>query len=135
MRREDANSLVEWLNQAEEETKATIAEQERIDPYHDGVLSSIQTFREYIKKIYKVEEMMSEMSRLRPIGTIGGRLKYLRQTRMLKREDVAEKTGISEDRLLEIERGRKGLEFGEAIKFADLYKVPLDYIAGRDERI
>jgi len=49
--------LVDWLDQAEEETKATIAEHERIDPFYDGVLSTIQTVREYIKKMRKVDEV------------------------------------------------------------------------------
>lgn len=54
--RKDTKELIDWLDQAEEETKATIAEHERIDPFYDGVLSTIQTFREYIKKIRKVDE-------------------------------------------------------------------------------
>lgn len=51
MTERDAKDLVDWLDQAEEETKATIAEHERIDPFYDGVLSTVQTVREYIKKI------------------------------------------------------------------------------------
>lgn len=42
------------------ETKATIAEHERIDPFYDGVLSTIQTVREYIKKMRKVDEAEGE---------------------------------------------------------------------------
>lgn len=45
---------------AEEETKATIAEHERIDPFYDGVLSTVQTVREYIKKMRKVDEAEGE---------------------------------------------------------------------------
>ena len=51
MTERDAKDLVDWLDQAEEETKATIAEHERIDPFYDGVLSTVQTVREYIKKM------------------------------------------------------------------------------------
>ena len=51
MTEKDAKDLVDWLDQAEEETKATIAEHERIDPFYDGVLSTIRTVREYIKKM------------------------------------------------------------------------------------
>ena len=51
MTERDARDLVDWLDQAEEETKATIAEHERIDPFYDGVLSTVQTVREYIKKM------------------------------------------------------------------------------------
>lgn len=56
MTKKDAKDLVDWLDQAEEEAKATIAEHERIDPFYDGVLSTIQTVREYIKKMRKVDE-------------------------------------------------------------------------------
>ena len=56
MTERDARDLDDWLDQAEAETKATIAEHERNDPFYDGVLSTIQTFREYIKKIRKVDE-------------------------------------------------------------------------------
>lgn len=56
MTERDARDLVDWLDQAEEETKATIAEHERIDPFYDGVLSAVQTVREYIKKMCKVDE-------------------------------------------------------------------------------
>lgn len=55
MTERDARDLVDWLDQAEEETKATIAEHERIDPFYDGVLSTVQTVREYIKKMCKVD--------------------------------------------------------------------------------
>lgn len=75
------------------------------------------------------------MVRLRPVETIGDRLKYLRKTRMMRREEVAERLDIPQNRLEEIEMGRKGLTLGEAIKFADLYRVSLDYIVGRKERI
>ena len=56
MTERDAKDLVDWLDQAEEETKATIAEHERIDPFYDGVLSTVQTVREYIKKMRKLDE-------------------------------------------------------------------------------
>ena len=60
MTERDARDLVDWLDQAEAETKATIAEHERIDPFYDGVLSTVQTVREYIKKMRKVDEAEGE---------------------------------------------------------------------------
>ena len=60
MTERDARDLVDWLDQAEAETKATITEHERIDPFYDGVLSTIQTFREYIKKMRKVDKTEGE---------------------------------------------------------------------------
>lgn len=56
MQEKDTKELIDWLDQAEAETKATIAEHERIDPFYDGVLSTVQTVREYIKKMCKVDE-------------------------------------------------------------------------------
>ena len=60
MTERDARDLVDWLDQAEEETKETIAEHERIDHFYDGVLSTVQTVREYIKKMRKVDETEGE---------------------------------------------------------------------------
>ena len=56
MQEKDTKELIDWLDQEEAETKATIAEHERIDPFYDGVLSTVQTVREYIKKMCKVDE-------------------------------------------------------------------------------
>ena len=38
---------------------------------------------------------------------------------------------MKEERLQDLETGRKGLTLGEAIKYADIYNVSLEYIAGR----
>ena len=67
---------------------------------------------------------------LRPVGTIGNRLKYLRKIRGLTREEAV-KLDMREERLQDLETGRKGLTLGEAIKYADTYNVSIDYIAGR----
>lgn len=70
---------------------------------------------------------------LRPVGTTGNRLKYLRKIRGLTREEAAVKLNIKEERLQDLETGRKGLTLGEAIKCADIYNVSIDYIVGRRE--
>lgn len=62
MTERDARDLVDWLDQAEAETKATIAEHERIDPFYDGVLSTVQTVREYIEKMRKVDEVEEKIN-------------------------------------------------------------------------
>lgn len=46
---------------------------------------------------------------LRPVGTIGNRLKYLRKIRGLTREEAAVKLDMKEERLQDLETGRKGL--------------------------
>ena len=51
------------------------------------------------------------------------------------KKKAAVKLNIKEERLQDLETGRKELTLGEAIKCADLYKVSLDYIVGRNERI
>ena len=61
------------------------------------------------------KEELITMVILRPVGTTGNRLKYLRK------------------RLQDLETGRKGLTLGEAIKCADIYNVSIDYIVGRRE--
>ena len=68
---------------------------------------------------------------LRPVGTTANRLKYLRKIRGLTRKEAAVKLDMKEERLQDLETGRKGLTLGEAIKYADTYNVSIDYIAGR----
>ena len=71
------------------------------------------------------------MVMLRPVETIGNRLKYLRKIRGLTRKEAAVELDMKEERLQDLEIGRKGLTLGETIKCADTYNVSLDYIAGR----
>lgn len=53
----DADDLINWLNQSEDEAKATVAESgATADPFYDGVLSAIFQIREYIKKMCKIDE-------------------------------------------------------------------------------
>lgn len=49
----------------------------------------------------------------------------------LTRKEAAVKLDMKEERLQDLETGRKGLTLGEAIKYADTYNVSLDYIVGR----
>ena len=47
----DVDDLINWLNQSEDEAKATVAESGvTTDPFYDGVLSAIFQIREYIKR-------------------------------------------------------------------------------------
>ena len=46
---------------------------------------------------------------LRPVGTIGNRLKYLRKIRGLTRKEAAVELDMKEERLQDLETGRKGL--------------------------
>ena len=58
---------------------------------------------------------------LRPVGTIGNRLKYLRKIRGLTRKEAAVELDMKEERLQDLETGRKGLTLGEAIKYMYLH--------------
>ena len=49
----------------------------------------------------------------------------------MTREEAAVELNIKEERLQDLEIGRKGLTLEEAIKYADTYNVSLEYIAGR----
>ena len=77
------------------------------------------------------KEELITMVILRPVGTTGNRLKYLRKIRGLTREEAAVKLNIKEERLQDLETGRKGLTLGEAIKCADIYNVsiPSSYLS------
>lgn len=44
---------------------------------------------------------------LRPVGTTGNRLKYLRKIRGLTRKEAAVKLDMKEERLQDLETGRK----------------------------
>ena len=53
----DVDDLINWLNQSEDEAKATVAESgATADPLYDGVLSAIFQIREYIKKMRKIDD-------------------------------------------------------------------------------
>lgn len=53
----DVDDLINWLNQSEDEAKATVAESgATADPFYDGVLSAIFQIREYIKKMRKIDD-------------------------------------------------------------------------------
>ena len=53
----DVDDLINWLNQSEDEAKATVAESgATADPFYDGVLSAIFQVREYIKKMRKIDD-------------------------------------------------------------------------------
>ena len=53
----DVDDLINWLNQSEDEAKATVAESgATADPFYDGVLSAIFQIRGYIKKMRKIDD-------------------------------------------------------------------------------
>lgn len=59
------------------------------------------------------------------------RLKETRQQAGLTQEEVAEQLNTAQVIISRYENGRQELSFARAIDLADLYKVSLDYLAGR----
>lgn len=61
----DVDDLINWLNQSEDEAKATVAESgATADPFYDGVLSAIFQIREYIKKMCKIDDAEGKADKL-----------------------------------------------------------------------
>ncbi len=60
-------------------------------------------------------------------------LKSLRESKKLTMKEVSEKTGMATALVSDYETGKKKLGLKVAIRFADLYKVSLDYLLGRPE--
>lgn len=51
------NEFIDWLDQTEEETKATVRESGVMsDPFYDGTLSAIYQIREYVKKMRRINQ-------------------------------------------------------------------------------
>ena len=59
---------------------------------------------------------------------VGERIKELRKTRNMTREEVAEKSEISSKFLYEIELGKKGLSADTLVKLAKTLSCSCDYI-------
>ena len=60
------------------------------------------------------------------------RLRDLREDNDMKQDDVAEYLGIQQTVYSRYERGFQTIPVEHLIKLADLYKVSVDYILGRE---
>lgn len=75
-----------------------------------------------------------------PINTIKGdilyfkRLRDLREDNDMKQTDIAQYLGIQQTVYSRYERGFQTIPVEHLIKLADLYKVSVDYILGRDKQ-
>ena len=59
------------------------------------------------------------------------RLKDLREDEDMKQTDIAKRIGTSQKQYSRWETGEYDIPFDVVIKLADIYKVSIDYIAGR----
>ncbi len=62
--------------------------------------------------------------------SVNNRLKELRIDKDIKQYQIAEVLGISQNTYSQIENGIRGLSFEMAIKIANFYNVPIDYLVG-----
>lgn len=65
---------------------------------------------------------------------IASRLSIARERAGLSQSQVAVQMGLSRPSISEIEAGRRRVAAEELVKFADIYSVDMDWIAGRGEQ-
>lgn len=65
---------------------------------------------------------------------IGSRLAIARQRAGLSQSQVAAKMGLQRPSISEIEAGRRRVAAEELVRFADIYVVDMDWLAGRGEQ-
>ena len=68
------------------------------------------------------------------LNRLAGRMTGLRLNQDLSQEQVAEALGIKRARLSHYEHGRREPDIEMLIKIADLHKVSLDYLLGREQK-
>lgn len=96
----DVDDLINWLNQSEDEAKATVAESgATADPFYDGVLSAIFQIREYIKKMRKIDDAEGKSDR--------EQLEYLKWWQEQKQRKRKKKNVFSKILRREKKNGRK----------------------------
>lgn len=61
------------------------------------------------------------------------RVKELREENFLTQEECAKKLFVSKNSYIRYEKGERMIPLDVAIMMADLYKVSIDYIAGRTQ--
>ena len=65
---------------------------------------------------------------------IGSRLAIARERAGLSQSQVASQMGLERPSISEIEAGRRRVAAEELVRFADLYAVDMDWLAGRGEQ-
>ena len=52
----NAEDLINWLNETEDETKESMRNSVRSDPFKNGALAAIQEIKEYVQKMEKIDQ-------------------------------------------------------------------------------
>lgn len=52
----NAEDLINWLNETEDETKESMRDRVRSDPFKDGALAAIQEIKEYVQKMENINQ-------------------------------------------------------------------------------
>lgn len=76
---------------------------------------------------------MSKSETIKKRELIGSRLAIARTRAGLSQSQVSDKIGIPRPSISEIEAGRRRVAAEELVKFAELYSVDMDWLAGRGE--
>ena len=63
------------------------------------------------------------------------RFRDMREDSDLSRRELAEKIGLPQTSYTRYETGQREMPLSVAIKLADVYKVSLDYLAGRSDKM
>ena len=63
------------------------------------------------------------------------RVRDMREDADLSRRELAEKIGLPQTSYTRYETGQREMPLSVAIKLADFYKVSLDYLAGRSDKM
>ena len=63
------------------------------------------------------------------------RFRDMREDSDLSRRELAEKIGLPQTSYTRYETGQREMPLSVAIKLADFYKVSLDYLAGRSDKM
>ena len=66
-------------------------------------------------------------------GLLASRMTIARQRSGLSQMQVAKEIGLQRPAISEIEAGRRRVTTDELVKFADLYSVDMEWLAGRGE--
>lgn len=59
------------------------------------------------------------------------RIRVIRNSKKLSGVEIAKKLGMSPQHYYDIEKGNNGLSAENAVKLADIFEVPLDYLLGQ----
>lgn len=103
----------------------------RLKAMENGEIDITDEYLPALQKIYKFPKKFLDLTNEKERPIWANRLIYLRTDNYYTQKQVAEALGISQQTYAGYETGKHQPDLETLIKIADLYKVSLDYIAGR----